>query len=214
MAITTYAELQDAIIRWMIRDDDDMPAFARDFIALAEERFNNVLRLPEMEQTASATTVDGVILLPPDFVSAKAAYIDGEVKTPLTQLPIAQLTDFYASSARGSPLNFALQSGNVMVFGPAPDDEIDIVLNYYAKIPPLSDAAPTNWLLTTNSSLYLAASLAEGFAYTVDAERAAYWEGRTNRALDELRQEGIKNAYSGPLRAQARSMPSGRLAAL
>lgn len=210
---STYADLQADIATWMIRDD--MAALAPKFIALAEQRFNRILRVPEMEDAATSEIVDDVITLPSDFLQARSVYLDTDPKTALEQMTVAQLAAAYplTENGTGTPNNYALQSGNEMVFGPIPDQEYVVVLNYYAKIPALSDSNTTNWLLTSHYDLYLAASLAEGFAYTVDAERGPFWAAKAQQALDELRIQGVKKAYSAaPLRARAAAMPSGRMA--
>jgi len=57
MAISTYSELQTAVANWLDRDDltDRIP----EFIALAEARFNRVLRLRSMESKQTASTIGG-----------------------------------------------------------------------------------------------------------------------------------------------------------
>lgn len=209
---STYSELLADIATWMVRDDID--TLAPKFVAMAEKRFNRVLRMPEMEQASTATIEAGTVTLPTDFIQARAVHLETDPRTPIEQMTLAQLSAAYPliENGEGTPMNYALQSGNQMVFGPSPDEEYAVVLNYYAKIPALSDAAPTNWLLDSHDDLYLAAALAEGFAYTVDAERGPYWAGRMQEALEQLRIQGLKKAYSAsPLRSRPQSAPSGRL---
>lgn len=204
MAITTYADLQSEISTWMIRTD--MTAMAPKFIALAEDRFNRALRTPEMEEQVTATISDGTVALPTDFLQARSVYLNTDYRIALEQMNVAQLAATYDNQGEGTPIHYALQSGNEMVFGPTPDEDYDVVLNYFQQIPALSDGNTSNWLLTAHSDLYLAASLAEGFAFTVDSERGPYWEGKTMQKLDELQRQGVAKAYSAaPLRARLRS---------
>lgn len=212
MAIGSYSALQADIATWMIRSD--MAALAPKFIALAEDRFNKVIRRPEMEKVVTATTSDGTITLPSDFMQARSFYLGTEPRIALEQMGTAQLASAYYNQFPGVPAYYALQSGNQLVFGPAPDQDYDIVLNYYTKIPALSDSNTTNWLLDAHSDIYLAASLAEGFAFTLDAERGAYWEGKAVQKLEDLRVEGIKKAYSAsPLTMRPSMALTGRISA-
>ena len=54
MAISNYSELQTAVANWL--DRDDLTARIPEFIALAEARFNRVLRLRSMEAKYTANT--------------------------------------------------------------------------------------------------------------------------------------------------------------
>lgn len=199
---TTYSELCDNIATWMVRDDlDDI---IPEFIQAAESRFNRALRLPEMEDSVTTSFSAATITLPTDFLEMRTAYLDASPIVPLEQMGLAQLRAFNANNTAAKPYYFALQSGNEMVFGPEPGGEYDIILNYYTKIPTLSDDEPTNWLLTAHPDLYRAAALAEGFAFTVDQERGQIWETRTQIKIAELQAEGRKKAFGAtPLRARA-----------
>lgn len=207
----TYAELQAAVADWMARDD--MAERIPSFIAMAERRFNRVLRLPEMENDATTTIVDATVTLPADFLQMRSISVNGsEVDYELEQVTMTQLGTLYGSAAEGYPRHFAIQNNSEIVLRPAPEDDTVLVLHYYQKIPALSDANPTNWMLEDHSDLYLAASLFEGFTFTRDPEQMQTWATRTGVMLDELKRQGIKKSYSGaPLRMRASTAPSGAL---
>ena len=66
MAISTYSELQTAAANWLDRSDlsDRIP----EFIALAEARFNRILRIRDMETVSTAiSTAAGTGYLPLDL---------------------------------------------------------------------------------------------------------------------------------------------------
>lgn len=64
----TYAGLQASILEWLDRDD---PLPVKDFIALAEVRIADNLRVAEMETLATVTLGAGISNLPPDFLEAR-----------------------------------------------------------------------------------------------------------------------------------------------
>lgn len=206
----TYAELQAAVADWMVRDD--MEARIPTFIGMAEARFNRMLRLPEMEADVTSTVEDAVVSLPADFLQMRSIYVNGDYNTPLEQVGINQLQTNYPTADTGSPAQFAIQNNSEIVLAPAPDDETVLVLNYYQKIPALSDDNPTNWMLASHADLYLAAALFEGFTFTRDTEAMQTWATRASVMLTELQRQGLKKAYSGaPLRMRASTAPSGSL---
>lgn len=204
-----YADLLADIITWLNRDDLD--TLAPKFVTLAEEHFNRVLRVPEMENVASATVDTGSITLPTDFLQVRSLFVSIDDTTDYSVSPqlvtIARLNELYPVAQVGAPVHYALQSGNEMVMSPAPDADTDasVVLNYYAKIPVLADDNTSNWLLASHYDLYLAAALVEGYTYARDTEGMAVWSARRDQKLAELRMQGIKKAYGGPLRARPQS---------
>jgi hypothetical protein len=67
-----------------------------------------------------------------------------------------------------------------------PDTTSTVTLDYYQKIPALSDEAPTNWLLTDHPDLYLYATLGELAALGKNAPEAAAWIARGDAILNEI----------------------------
>lgn len=199
----TFAELQTAITTWMIRDDlDDMAA---SFIGMAERRLNRALRVPEMEADATATVTSGLFTLPDDFLALRSVYVDASPSYPLTQVGLAQLQDMYGGLS-GIPAHFAMQSGSEMILGPSPTDSTALLINYYAKIPALSESQTANWLLTAHPDLYLAASLVEGFTYTRDLAGMQVWQARSTDMIADLEKQGRKKAHGGTLVRRARNV--------
>lgn len=198
MSITTFSELKTALASWVHRTDLTTPII--DCIALAEAKFNDRLRTPDMEASLAATSIaSGVITRPTDLVAVKALWNTDTDKTPveakslsyvmqnrrtglyITNLPQA-LADFYAWDR--TYFRFNVDTG-----------EVEGV--YYEKIDALSDDNTTNWLLTAQPGLYLSAALAELFLYIQEEDRAALWEGRTNARIEELNKKVNRESFSG-----------------
>lgn len=190
----TFSELKAEIATWMIRTDltDVIPTFIR----FAEDRFNRTLRVPEMEADVTSTVEAGSVTLPTDFLHARSLYLNTDPKVVLQQLSMTAFRNAHSDAATGQPRHFTLQSGNELVLGPTPDAEYEVVLNYYQKVPALSDGNTDNWLLLAHPDLYLAGALSEGFAYVRDTEALALWEARAAARLRELEMLGQRKQHS------------------
>ena len=83
MAISNYTELKTAVANWLDRDDltDRIP----EFIALAESRFNRLLRIRAMESKQTASTVAGQqnLALPARFIQMRNLQINTSPVTPM-----------------------------------------------------------------------------------------------------------------------------------
>ena len=190
----TWAELKASIAEWLSRDD--LTARIPEFIALAERRFNRVLRVPEMETEATLTLGGATESLPTDFLELRAIHIDGDPKAVLEQLTLAELRGRHAAAATGKPRNFAIQGGSALLFGPAPDATYSLRIDYFAKIPALGASQASNWLLLAHPDIYLWGALLNAEAYLVNDARLAVWKLALEEALEELRGQGRRKAYA------------------
>ena len=62
----------------------------------------------------------------------------------------------------------------------------EVAVTYYARVPRLSTAQTTNWLLGAEPELYLYAALLKSAPYTVDDERLPIWASLYTDALNRL----------------------------
>ena len=183
MPFGSYSELRDTLKRWLKRRDlDDSIA---DFVALAEARMSaDISDLPPMQRSAVVTTTPGqrTLALPTGFMWLKyAKAADGcdiDVVIPAT----------IDASLRvgGRPQRIAF-AGDQALLDPTPDAAYPITLAYVARIPALSDANPTNWVLQQAPQMYLYASLLEAEPFLANDARAALWGTAYQVALDGLR---------------------------
>ena len=75
-----------------------------------------------------------------------------------------------------------------------------IRLDYFQKIPALTDAAATNWLLTAHPDLYLFGALVEAEMFGVNDERAPLWKARRDEIFDEIEKLSNKTRGAGAIR--------------
>lgn len=166
MAITTKDELISALGRWL--DRSDLTAQAADFIALAEAQMNRVLRVRQMESRSisNITPGDVFVSLPTDFLEEKSIKVsDGSCSWDLDPQPAEVLEA--APPRTGRPTHYALV-GDAIHYYPSPDGNYSATLIYWARIPALTDAQPTNWLLTKAPDAYLYGALTHAGSYLED----------------------------------------------
>jgi hypothetical protein len=193
MTISTYSELKTAIASWQHRTD--LSTVAGDFITLAEARFNRKLRTRQQETAFGPTTPTAYeIAIPSDFAAVRKLWRTSDY-WELIQRPIDTLTFLQEG---GQSTGFAITDAFVF------DGTSEVGGIYSAKVTALSDAAPTNWLLTAHPDLYLWASLAEACFYAKDLEKAAMWTERSEALIRELNSTSQRDKFSGPLRVSAR----------
>lgn len=176
MSITTYSELKTALADWLNRADLDQRI--PDFIALAEATLNKVMRSYRMiDVTTLSIGTARKVALPSDFIDALYVQDNSDEDNPLEQVTIEQLVMLRRARLRdpGTPRFFAIVGENLEV-APTPSTSTTLELNYYAKIPALSDSNTTNWLLTHDADVYLYTALLHAVPFLHDDARLSVLE--------------------------------------
>jgi hypothetical protein len=197
MAISTYAELQNAIGNWLGRPGDAIIApIVPDWIALCELRINRELRIRAMEERATATADGPYIALPAGFLAMRNLQLNTDPVTAL-DLVAPELIDRVAAGSRsGRPRLYAIVNDEIQ-FAPAPDGAYTAEMAYWKKFDALSPTVSTNWLLANAPDVYLFGSLVEAAAYLGDDQHLAQWEGRYQAAIRRLQDADDAGTWSG-----------------
>lgn len=193
MALDTYAGLKAAVASWAIRTGDaQFEAQVPDFITLAEKRFNRSLRVGGMEKTVTLTPDGlGAVVLPADYLEYRSVSpgVAGYGEMEMVD-PGSQVGDYRNG---GVARRFSI-SGNVLQTYPLAGN--GVILTYFAKVPPLSDASPTNWLLDKAPDLYLYGSLLEAAPYMEEDNRAQLWKTYYDTAMMDLKSDDVSARYA------------------
>ena len=189
MAITTYAELQAAAANWLVRAD--LTARIPEFIVLAEARLNRVLRtrLSETEVGLSATVGARMLALPAGFTEPLRLWLETAVGRE--ELPFLAASLIGASSLRGRPGAWSVDGASLAFDRPC-DQAYGLTLRMLRRFA-LSETAPTNALLADFPDIYLFATLSEAAPFLRDAELAAAYETKLNRAIDEANAKAARS---------------------
>jgi len=165
MTISDYASL--IVDAGEYSGNDKFVHVAPRLLGLAELKLNRGLRVADMESSATLTLSNGNASLPADFLEAREVRTSANV--PIRAVSLQQLTSSYAENS-GTPAGYAIV-GSTLKARPISDQAL--TLSYYAKIPALTPAAPTNWLLTKAADVYLFALVNEIAIWAKDVAAAA-----------------------------------------
>jgi len=196
MAINTYSTLQTAIANWL--DRDDLTNRITEFIALCEARFGRKLRIRLMETTTTASTAAGTrsYALPTSYLSGRVFSLNTTPITPLEYLTPEMMDRLWAGSISGKPLTYTIVGDNYHL-GPAPDAVYTIEIIYYKQVDALSDAAPSNTMLTNNPDVYLYGALLEAAPFLQNHPDIPVWKGAYDDAIDNIQKADTLDRHSG-----------------
>ncbi|TFH81806.1 phage adaptor protein [Pseudomonas kribbensis] len=193
MSITNYSELQASVASWLNRND--LSSNIPDFITLAEAQLSTDLKTRSMEAKVTLSTVAGTktVALPTDMLEMRRIQVVGTYNQPLSYRSPDELSIDYAANGSGQPVVFTVVGGNVEL-APIPDAVYSLELTYQQRIPALSDASQTNWLLTTWPNAYLYAALLAATPFIMNDERLPVWASLYEKAKESI--NGV-DWYSG-----------------
>lgn len=202
MAITSYADLQTSIANFLARDD--LTAQIPDFIQLTEARINRELETREQEKRVQSTLVAGdeYIALPIDLREVREVKLNTSPLTVLSYASPTSLDTQYSSNGQGKPLGYSIV-GKEMKIRPIPDSSYTMEIVYVGDVDALS-AVSTPTLFTRSPDLYLYGSLTEAYVYLLDEQRAAQYDEKFTRTINEVRMDEERSHYgTGPLQTKS-----------
>lgn len=165
MTISTFTELKSAITTWM--DRSEISGSAADFVTLAEAGLNRKLEVVETDVTLTGTLDSRSIDVSAYSVIEPLALfiVIGATEYELTKK--AEGT-FPQTTTSGEPAIWALDGTNIDFDCPL-GQAYSFRFRYQGRFA-LSDAAPTNDLLTNHPDVYLAACIIWGGLYIRDRD--------------------------------------------
>ena len=201
--ITNYATLQSAIADYLNRAD--LTAQIQTFIQFCEADLNTRLRSREMIVNATATSDGQFVALPPDWLEAINMMIVGG-QSPLRYITPDEADTIIKAQTYTSTRFYSMTTGVIELVPPAVDD-ITIDMVYYGKIPALSDANTTNWLLTKAPDVYLYGALTHAAPFLMDDQRMPVFSQIYLARVQSLQDESQKALHSGsPLISRPRGV--------
>ena len=106
MAITTYAQLQDAVAEWLSRDD--LTTYIPDFITIFECAAARKLKVRLQESTTTLTVTSGVATVPSDYLGYRRVTWTGAPVHGLEYVTPA-LYENYINEGTGTPTVFTIE---------------------------------------------------------------------------------------------------------
>lgn len=196
MALSTYSELQASIADWL--NKTNLTSVIPDFITLAEAKFNRNIRVSQMENRDTDSTVVGqdYYSLPSDYLALRDIQINSTSVSTLDYMAPEEIDIHYDSADTGIPKFYTIV-GNQIQLAPKPDAVYTLEYSYYQMIPALSDSNTTNWLLTAYPDIYLYGSLLQAEPYLKNDARIPIWKTGLDFGLAELQKADKKYRWSG-----------------
>ena len=195
MSITNYAELKSAIGDFLNRDD--LTAVIPTFISLGEARIARDLSHWKQEKRVTTDIDERYEDLPTDWISIiQVQHTDGGV---ISSALSSEMAGYRAQSNTPAKPRYWRLTANEMEFYPIPDATYNITMLYRARIPALTDADPSNWLLAYSPDVVLYAALMQSAPYLADDARVAVWGSMYQSGVEALNNESAQAQVSGPL---------------
>lgn len=196
MALSSYTDLVDAVSVWLNKPDVEQTVPS--LIALAENDINRRLRHWRMQKRSVALIDSQYATVPPDWLSSMRFYTTDSGTRPLDLISHADLLDRRADrrDVTGRPTHYAVTGGQFEFF-PTPDGSYNAELVYFSRVPALTPAAPTNWLLTEAADVYLYGTLTHSAPFLGEDARLATWSTLYTSALTSLNAASDEARYSG-----------------
>lgn len=152
MPLSDLASLKAEMRDWAI-DRPDLVGKFQDCIDMATNDLNKVLRTRRQHAEAMlVTNSTGIAPLPADYLEWRAVIAQTNPVTPLSPMTPEGMADKYPNTYGGQPCDFSIQDDTILVL---PTTGSQIKLMYWMKIPYLTEASPTNWVLQYNPGLLL-----------------------------------------------------------
>lgn len=194
MALDTYANLKTAITNHL--DRDDLASLVDDFIDVAEAMHKREIRIREMLARDSLTVDARYVSLPAGFLEAQTIRL---LTNPITLLSYVDQheMDRWRQESTGKPSRFTIHEQ--IEFDITPDSSYSGEIIYFGELTALSDAAPTNALLTRAPDAYLYGALLASAPFLMNDERIDVWGGLYTNARDALNAQARASRKVGPL---------------
>lgn len=202
--ITTYTELQAAILDWLNRNDAETTAQVPTFIQLTEGRLKRVIKTKhQSRQTLNLVAGTGSVNLTPFVTRVTSLYVTvpdnlGGIIHPTSpeQLFTARTVAVRASAsgASGRPVQFTVIDTEILV-SPLADQDYTLEAVVEGPFLALSGTQPSNYILDDYPDVYLYGALVESAPYLKEDERLATWQQRYDRALAELELAQLQNDW-------------------
>ena len=185
--ISSYSQLQTAILEWIVRNDATTTARVKDFISLAEVRIWEKFRAKALTKAYTATyaPADVAVSLPDDLIELQSIRDTASGRTGTVEIVGHEryTSLINAPALRDTTKTHVMVTGRQIVFVASPAEAGSFVGRYLAKEPALSDSVASNAVLTHYPDLYLYGSLIEAFDFMRDDAGVAKYTARFNDAM-------------------------------
>jgi len=193
MALDTYDNLKTTITSWMSARTD-IAAEVDDFIDMTEADVNRLLRVREMETSATSTPdSSGQFTLPSDYLEYRALISTRNPRRPLALIDPLMAEHRFGYRESDLPNFFTIIGTTVTIL---PVDTTDVLLLYYQKLTALDDTDTSNWLLAKSPNTYLFGCIRYAAEWIGDFSHADRMEARFQQEIAKLNSDDKGQRYA------------------
>jgi hypothetical protein len=205
--LTDYADFVSQIKEWENRGDWS-DALSASFVRMAEEKFNDELRIDRMLKTVVNTVDHDCAKLPDDWLESELMLIQTTgAPTGWTPIRYQPRDEFFRSPSATTPYyslrkttysRYTIQ-GRTIYFGGAidPINGQGFRMDYFARVPIFSDTVPS-WVYTYHPGMYLAAARGYAKLHAVGEEdKAGGMKMLVEDQIQKLNNDYLKSKSSG-----------------
>ena len=198
MAIQTYSELKIAIQSWAKRTDivDQFDTFIDIAESIIYANPDASLRIRDMETRATGTlsTANRYEPLPTNYLQMRQVKLNLDAGDLFLEYKSPE--SLHISPAAGIPRYYTI--GSQIELERVPDDDYTIEFLYYATPTPLSDAAPTNAVLTRFPLIYLYGALYAFSQWSMQEEKSSFYYQSFIKAIQGANHLDKRGRYHSP----------------
>ena len=166
------------------------------YTGISTETLTGCTRAANGTTAAAHDSGAGVIEIYTIFTTGTISDNVNKIIHPLNYVTPQLLPRINAGSITGIPEAYTMRAGYILM-GPVPSSSYTMEIDYYAKVAALSDAAPTNTMLTNNPDIYLYGALLEAEPFLMNDARAQLWSQAFFKAIQDIQLQDDKDSHSG-----------------
>ena len=166
------------------------------YTGISTETLTGCTRAANSTTAAAHTDTTSVIEIYTTFTAGTISDNVNKIIHPLNYVTPQLLPRINAGSITGIPEAYTMRAGYILM-GPVPSSSYTMEIDYYAKVAALSDAAPTNTMLTNNPDIYLYGALLEAEPFLMNDARAQTWSQAFFKAIQDIQLQDDKDSHSG-----------------
>jgi hypothetical protein len=209
--MTDFADFKTQIAEWANRQDWS-DTLVTSFVRMAEQKFNQDLRIDRMLKIEQGLIASGCAPLPDDWLAMDFVQWPSIITNQTGYTPIRYKSrDEFFNLSQDQSFGYYTIKGRNIHFGGAPDTINGRVtkLTYYAEVPVFADTVPS-WVYTKFPNLYLFAALMHADLHAIGEEnQAAMLKGQVDDAIAKLNVAHLLSKASGSRVTRTRTRSFG-----
>jgi hypothetical protein len=198
MSLASYSGLKTAVAQLLNRSD--LTDYIPDWITMAEATFNRNITSRYLITTETITVTGSTYPLPDGFSAVVSFWLDQDTGRALEYVT-PDVFDNITDTA-DTPYYYTI-SGEDFYFAPPPGGTFTLRLRYRKNLVPLSDDAPSNWLLAQHPDIYLYGAAIHSAPFLNDDQRIVMWQGKHDALIDEINRYGRRELQGSRLQTSS-----------